>query len=167
MTMLPDPILDQYEEGLGYCPIFRTNSFVPFGYKEDPEDPSILLPIPLELDYLAKAKKYKKSGHYTYEELAAWLTTRTGRPISKMGLSVRLKNSAKKRRAYVNYERYIRAAQNAAEKAKKIEERFLGRTYEEVYPGKPATYSKCTCGAKAPIRPKKPGNLPTKSGATD
>jgi len=168
MTMwIPEPILDQKDEEKGYLPILKTGSVIPFGYKEDPDNPEVLLPVVIELDYLAQAKKYRKQGHYTYEELAAWLTTRTGRQISKMGLRHRLRQSAKKRRAFIQYERYIRAAKEAAEKAKKIEERFLGRTYEEVYPGKPATYSKCTCGAKAQIPPKKSSYLSTQPGTTD
>ena len=58
---------------------------IPFGYQLCADDPELLEPIPAELDALGEALKYLKNGH-PYREVAAWLTKKTGRSISHVGL---------------------------------------------------------------------------------
>jgi len=54
-----------------FLPIPRIARTIPFGYKEDPEDTDILLPIPRELRALEKAKEYLQQ--YSYRERSATL----------------------------------------------------------------------------------------------
>ena len=61
----------------------RKTSTIPFGYKLD-EDNKTLLPITEELEAYRKAKDYLKS--CSYREVATWLTATTGRKISAQGL---------------------------------------------------------------------------------
>jgi hypothetical protein len=58
---------------------------IPFGYELCEDDPELLKPIPAELDALAQALKYLKDGH-PYREVATWLSKKTGRSISHVGL---------------------------------------------------------------------------------
>ena len=52
---LPKPVEigGEYE----WRPVVRVGTHVPFGYKQDPDDCDILLPIPEELELFEKAKK--------------------------------------------------------------------------------------------------------------
>ena len=68
--------------------VVRVGRQVPFGYRQDPNDCDILLPIDKELNMLEEAKKYLKQ--YSYREVSAWLTTQSGRSISHMGLKKRV-----------------------------------------------------------------------------
>ena len=61
---------------------------VPFGYKLNEEDSDLLDPIPYELEAIELARKYVNQ--YSYREVANWLTTKTGRTISHVGLRKRL-----------------------------------------------------------------------------
>jgi hypothetical protein len=61
----------------------------PFGYRTDPENPDIYLPIPDELAALEKARKHLK--RYKSRDVAAWLSKITGRKISHEGLLTRLR----------------------------------------------------------------------------
>ena len=79
-----------------FLPIPRIARTIPFGYKEDPEDNDILLPIPRELRALEKAKEYLQQ--YSYREVATWLTKQTGRSISHMGLKKRIDNEQSNKR---------------------------------------------------------------------
>jgi hypothetical protein len=58
---------------------------IPYGYKLCEDDPELLEPIPAELDALREALKYLKNGH-PYREVATWLSKKTGRSISHVGL---------------------------------------------------------------------------------
>lgn len=57
---------------------------VPFGYKVSDEDEKLLIPIPLELDCLRDAFFHLKS--CSVAQVARWLTKKTGRYISSVGL---------------------------------------------------------------------------------
>ena len=61
---------------------------VPYGYIQCEDNPQLLLPVPDELEALELAKKHLKQ--YSYREVAAWLTTQTGRSITAMGLKKRV-----------------------------------------------------------------------------
>ena len=67
--------------------IRRKSKTIPFGFKLS-SDPSYLEPISSELQALDEAKKYIKN--CSDREVAQWLTKKTGRYISHVGLRERL-----------------------------------------------------------------------------
>ena len=67
--------------------IKRKARTIPFGYKLA-EDPDYIEPIQSELDALDEAKKFLKT--CSYREVAIWLTRKTGRYISYVGLRKRV-----------------------------------------------------------------------------
>jgi hypothetical protein len=62
----------------------RQGRVIPFGYRADLDDPDWLIPVPHELDALEKAIEYTKVS--SLRQTAQWLTKKTGRYISHMGL---------------------------------------------------------------------------------
>lgn len=112
------------KEGQEWLPVVRLShgAPVPFGYKVDPEDKYILLPIPEELELLEQAKKHLKK--YSLREVAHWLSYESGRYISHMGLKKRIEIESKRQRETANArywaERYQKAARKAEEIANKI-----------------------------------------------
>jgi hypothetical protein len=71
--------------------IRRKSKTIPFGFKLS-SDPAYLEPIQVELDALNEAKKYIKN--CSYREVAQWLTKKTGRYISHVGLRERLNRNS-------------------------------------------------------------------------
>ena len=69
-------------------PQFPTNKrkarVIPFGYRKSESDDKILEPIQEELEALEQAKVYLDNS--SYREVATWLTKKTGRYISHVGL---------------------------------------------------------------------------------
>jgi hypothetical protein len=94
---------------------------VPFGYKENEEDPDWLDPIPFELEALEKARQYLKQ--YSYEKVAHWLSKTTGRTITKDGLNKRFKYEVNRRRKATYYRNLARRLYKALSQAKVYEER--------------------------------------------
>ena len=84
---LPKPV--EVDGEYEWQPVVRVGRHVPFGYRQDPNDCDILLPIPKELELFEKAKKFIKQ--YSYREVAAWLSTQSERYISHVGLYKRVK----------------------------------------------------------------------------
>tara|TARA_R110000822_G_scaffold294338_1_gene416404 strand:- start:203 stop:631 length:429 start_codon:yes stop_codon:yes gene_type:complete len=119
---LPQPT--DIKEDNEWVPIPRISRTVPFGYKLDPNDSFILLPIELELDMLEKAKKYLKQ--YSYREVANWLTTNTGRQISHVGLMKRLDNERRRKNKAGSLRKWADYAKKAVAKAEEIERNRLG-----------------------------------------
>tara|TARA_Y100001972_G_scaffold85209_1_gene103761 strand:- start:2014 stop:2418 length:405 start_codon:yes stop_codon:yes gene_type:complete len=121
---LPQPTDLKDEEQNEWIQIPRIARTIPFGYKLNEEDPNLLDPIPFELEAIEMARKYIKQ--YSYREVANWLTTKTDRVISHVGLRKRLihekqrKNQARTLRKWASY------AEKAIEKAKAIEEERTG-----------------------------------------
>lgn len=68
---------------------------VPFGYEIDAHDPKLLKPIPEQLDALEQAIQYLKTS--PLREVARWLSARTGRSITHMGLSKIVKARRKRK----------------------------------------------------------------------
>ena len=124
---LPQPT-DLQEEN-EWVPIPRVARTVPFGYKIDPKDNGILLPIQLELDMLMEAKKYIKQ--YSYREVANWLTRNTGRSISHVGLKKRLDNERRRKNKAGSLRRWADYAKKAIAKAEEIERTRLGAKEKE------------------------------------
>jgi len=115
-------ILPQPEQEGVYVQIPKIGRTVPFGYKVNEEDPNLLDPIQHELEALDKAKKYLKQ--YSLREVAAWLTTQTGRQISHVGLSKRIKNEQSHKRKSSTYRKLAKRYEEAIRKAQEYEERI-------------------------------------------
>ena len=105
-------------------PVVRLGSHVPFGYRQDPDDRDILLPIPEELELFELAKKHLK--RYSYREVSAWLSTQSGRYISHVGLYKRVKIE-QQRKNEASTQRYLaKRYKEALQKAEKLETQRLG-----------------------------------------
>ena len=119
---LPQPtdIKDENE----WVQIPRIARTVPFGYKQNEEDPDILDPIPTELDLLEKARAY--TNQYSYREVANWLSTNSGRYISHVGLRKRLSNERQRKNKAKSLRKWAEYAETAISKAKAIEEARTG-----------------------------------------
>lgn len=125
MPIAEPDIEDDLEEAVFY-PVVRISSWCPFGYEEDPEDSSVLQPIPAELILLEKAKDYLKLG-FSLREVAAWLSTQSGRKISHQGLKDRVATDQKRQKEYANARYLLKQLVEAYKKAKKIEAIRTGR----------------------------------------
>ena len=119
---LPQPTdIKEQNEWIQIPRIART---VPFGYKQNEEDPDILDPIPTELDLLEKARQHVNQ--YSYREVANWLSTQTGRYISHVGLRKRLDNERRRKNQAASLRKWAEYAEKAIAKAQEIEETRLG-----------------------------------------
>ena len=106
-------------------PVVRVGRHIPFGYRQDPDDCDILLPIPEELELFEKAKEFLK--YYSYREVSAWLSTQSGRYISHVGLYKRVKIE-QRRKTEAATQRYLaQRYKEALEKAERLEGRQLGQ----------------------------------------
>jgi hypothetical protein len=114
-------ILPQPKDTKEYVKIPRLARTIPFGYSLDEEDDGWLVPIPLEIEALEKAKKYLKQ--YSYRQVAAWLTTVTGREISHVGLMKRIKSEQSQRRKSSTYRKLADRYEEALKKAEEYEKR--------------------------------------------
>ena len=119
---LPQPT-DIKEEN-EWVQIPRIARTVPFGYKQNDEDPDILDPIPTELDLLEKARQHVNQ--YSYREVANWLSANTGRYISHVGLRKRLSNERQRKNQARSLRKWAEYAQTAIAKAQEIEEARTG-----------------------------------------
>lgn len=115
-----------------YVKIPRLGRTIPFGYAVDDEDPEWLKPIPMELESLEKAKQHLKQ--YSLRQVAAWLTKVTGREISHMGLSKRIKSEQSTRQRNSTYRKLARRYEAALKKAQEFEQR-LGTKEDDSYFG--------------------------------
>ena len=93
-------------------------------YEKNEEDPDILNPIPFELEAIEMARKYVKQ--YSFRQVANWVTQKTGREISHVGLRKRLMHEQQRKNKARTLKRWSEYAQKAIEKAKAIEESRIG-----------------------------------------
>jgi len=107
-----------------WLPIPRISRIVPFGYMEDPEDRSRLLPIERELEALELAKKHL--AQYSYRAVSDWLSNETGRRISHMGLKKRVENERKRYRKAQVYANWASRIEEARKQAQTLENCRLG-----------------------------------------
>ena len=119
---LPQPT-DIKEEN-EWVQIPRIARTVPFGYKQNEEDPDILDPIPTELDLLEKARAY--TNQYSYREVANWLSKNSDRYISHVGLRKRLENERQRKNQAKGIRQWADYAEKAIAKAKVLEEERTG-----------------------------------------
>ena len=119
---LPQPSdIKEDDEWIAVPRIART---VPFGYKLDKNDPYILRPFPEELDALEQARKYIKQ--YSYREVANWLSKRTERYISHVGLRKRLAHEQQRKKQIRSLRKWAEYAETAIQKAKELEAERIG-----------------------------------------
>tara|TARA_A100000172_G_scaffold70670_1_gene51109 strand:- start:132 stop:533 length:402 start_codon:yes stop_codon:yes gene_type:complete len=121
---LPQPTDLKDEDQQEWVKIPRIARIVPFGYKINEEDQDLLDPIPYELEAIELARKYIKQ--YSYREIANWLTKKTGREISHVGLRKRLMHEQQRKNKARTLRKWSEYAQKAIEKAKAIEEERTG-----------------------------------------
>jgi len=119
---LPKP--DDMGDHFVWKPVVRVGKIVPFGYKEDPDDRDILLPVVKELELLEQAKKHLK--RYSYRAVAAWLSEQSGRIISHVGLFKRVKLEYKRKTEAANQRYFAERYKEALEKAQRLEGRIGG-----------------------------------------
>lgn len=105
-------------------PIPRISRVIPFGYEVDPEDPNTLLPVPLELEALDKAKQHVK--RFSYRDVANWITAVTGRSISHVGLKKRLDIERSRRTKATVIKNWTNRLEKAKIRAETFEEARLG-----------------------------------------
>ena len=123
---MPDPVgLKDDNEWLEIPRISRT---IPFGYKVHNEDEDILVPIIEELEALELAKDYLKE--YSYREVAGWLSGRTGREISHIGLRKRVQTEKKRKSKATTYKTWLKNFKKALEKLEEIESKRIGAKKE-------------------------------------
>ena len=121
---LPQPTDLKDEEQKEWIQIPRIARIIPFGYKVNETDKELLDPIPYELEALELARKYIKQ--YSLRQVANWLTTKTGRDISHIGLRKRLLHERQRKNKARTLKRWSEYATKAIEKAKAIEESRIG-----------------------------------------
>lgn len=114
-------IMPQPEDNTTYVSIPKFGRVIPFGYKEG-EQEGWLDPIPLELEALEKAKKHLKQ--YSLREVSAWLSALTGRSISHVGLSKRIKHEQSRKRKSSTYRVLTKRYEEALRKAEEYEKRI-------------------------------------------
>ena len=121
---LPQPTDLKDEEQKEWIQIPRIARIIPFGYKVNETDKELLDPIPYELEALELARKYIKQ--YSLRQVANWLTTKTGRDISHIGLRKRLLHERQRKNKVRTLKRWSEYAKKAIQKAKAIEESRVG-----------------------------------------
>tara|TARA_Y100000114_G_C11762332_1_gene330551 strand:+ start:4987 stop:5415 length:429 start_codon:yes stop_codon:yes gene_type:complete len=119
---LPEPNDDKNKRK--WLPIPRSTSVIPFGYMVCPNDNSLLLPIDLELDALEKAKLHLKQ--YSYREVARWLEKTTGRYISHVGLTKRIKDEKKRKGTAKIKRQWVKRYEKALKTVERLEKGRLG-----------------------------------------
>ena len=121
---LPQPTDLKDEEQKEWVQIPRIARTIPFGYVINKEDSELLDPVPYELEALELARKHVKQ--FSYREVANWLTTKTGRDISHVGLRKRLMHEQQRKNKARTLRKWSEYAQKAIQKAKTIEESRIG-----------------------------------------
>ena len=121
---LPQPTDLKNEEQTEWIQLPRIARTIPFGYVINKDDKELLDPIPYELEALELARKYIKQ--YSLRQVANWLTTKTGREISHIGLRKRLLHERQRKNKARTLKRWADYAEKAIQKAKNIEESRVG-----------------------------------------
>ena len=120
---LPQPTDLKDDSQTEWIQIPRIARIIPFGYRINKDDMDLLDPIPYELEALELARKYVNQ--YSYRQVANWLTKKTGREISHVGLRKRLMHEKQRKNQARTLRKWSEYAEKAIQKAKAIEE---GRT---------------------------------------
>ena len=121
---LPQPTDLKDEDETEWIQIPRIARTVPFGYKINEKDSELLDPIAYELEAIELARKHVKQ--YSFRQVANWLTTKTGREISHVGLRKRLMDEKQRKNKARTLRKWSEYAEKAIQKAKAIEEGRIG-----------------------------------------
>ena len=121
---LPQPTDLKDEEEKEWIQIPRIARTIPFGYRVNEKDIELLDPVPFELEAIEIARKHVKQ--YSFRQVAKWLTTKTGREISHVGLRKRLMHEQQRKNKARTLRKWSEYAEKAIQKAKEIEENRLG-----------------------------------------
>ena len=124
---LPDPVGLRDSEG-NWMQIPRISRTIPFGYVQNEHDPDILDPVFLELEALDLARQYVKE--YSYREVARWLSDKTGRSISHVGLRKRVQIEKKRKGKAETYKLWLKKYEAALQKLEEIESKHTGAKKE-------------------------------------
>ena len=119
---LPKP--DRGAEKISHPVVRVAARVVPFGYEVDPDNDKLFKPIPQELEALELAKKHLKQ--YSYREVAAWLTTQTGRSISHSGLQKRILIERRRKKAASIKRRLAKRLEETLAEIEKLEKGVTG-----------------------------------------
>ena len=121
---MPNPVgLKDDNEWLEIPRISRT---IPFGYKPHKTDDKLLVPIIEELEALELAKEYLNE--YSYREVAGWLSERTGREISHVGLRKRIQIEKQRKNKATTYKTWLKQYESTLQKLEEIESKRTGAT---------------------------------------
>ena len=121
---LPQPTDLKDEDQKEWTQVPRISRIIPFGYKKNEEDPDVLDPIPFELEAIDMARKYVNQ--YSDRQVANWITKKTGREISHVGLRKRLMHERQRKNQARTLRKWAEYAEKAIQKAKAIEEGKIG-----------------------------------------
>jgi|TARA_Y100001937_G_scaffold87510_1_gene118421 hypothetical protein len=121
---LPQPTDLKDDTQTEWIQIPRIARIVPFGYRTNKDDTNLLDPIPYELEALELARKYVNQ--YSYRQVANWLTKKTGRDISHVGLRKRLMHEQQRKNQARTLRKWSEYAEKAIQKAKSIQEERTG-----------------------------------------
>ena len=124
-TSLKIPAPTCYNEEYEYLPIVRLGRVIPFGYRQDEEDPDLLWPVQEDLELLEQAKVHLRK--YSLRDVSAWLSTHASRSISHMGLKERIEIEQRRHREGLIQRQLIARLEKAIKKAEKIEKGKLGK----------------------------------------
>ena len=119
---MPDPV--GLQEDSVWLEIPRISRTIPFGYEVYEEDKDVLIPIVEELEALELAKDYLTE--YSYRDVARWLSDRTGRQISHIGLRKRVQTEKKRKSKAATYKAWAKKYEVALKKFKELEEKRTG-----------------------------------------
>ena len=119
---MPDPV--GLQEDSVWLEIPRVSRTIPFGYEVYEEDQDVLIPIVEELEDLELAKDYFTE--YSYRDVARWLSDRTGRQISHIGLRKRVQTEKKRKSKAATYKAWAKKYEVALKKFKELEEKRTG-----------------------------------------
>ena len=120
---LPDPVGLRDDEG-NWMQIPRISRTIPFGYVSNANDADILDPVYLELEALDLARQYVKE--YSYREVARWLSDKTGRSISHVGLRKRVNTERKRKNKAKAYRNWLATYKKALTKLEELEIKHTG-----------------------------------------
>jgi len=121
---LPQPTDLKDDSQTEWIQIPRIARIIPFGYRINKDDMDLLDPIPYELEALELARKYVNQ--YSYRQVANWLTKKTGREISHVGLRKRLMHEQQRKNQARTLRKWSEYAKKAIQKARTIQEERTG-----------------------------------------
>lgn len=120
---MPDPV--GLQEDSKWLEIPRISRTIPFGYKVHEEDEDVLVPIVNELEALEVAKQYLTE--YSYRDVARWLSDRTERQISHIGLRKRVQKEKQRKSKAATYKAWAKKYETAIKNLKNLRKSVQGR----------------------------------------